>query len=315
MNAEADSLRRLATLLQRDNHAFKEATVEVMLQGFNSPLAGLIANSEDDLVQMFASASSANQSRSQIVQSIREKADVRSFIATVGMTKDYSNGGYSSQSSIEYFCTLDPAKMTSDSWEGLWRAGYIDYELYSSTLRTMWLYDASQAIAVVSSLYLPELWAVRGALPRIGQLLLRSTQVGAAKSLAKGVAPAVIGPASYLKFGPYDLVYGPKALGALRAFQAERGGLLIEDVVSRNIYDGVGIRELTLIILKQAAKSRQQVHWDLTHMDDIANLLARKGKYADAITSLELRFIRDNWDEFLVKPKFYRNGIEVGRPW
>jgi hypothetical protein len=99
----------------------------------------------------------------------------------------------------------------------------------------------------------------------------------------------------------------------LRAFQKERGGLLFQDVVKEHL--GETVTQASVRLLQSAARSKRQVHWDLTNMDDIANVLARKGPMAEKITSHEFRFIRENWDEFLVKPKFYRNGIEVGRPW
>jgi hypothetical protein len=132
--------------------------------------------------------------------------------------------------------------------------------------------------------------------------------------MARGAAPAIAERATYLaRFGADDLVYGPGANGALRAFQKERGGLLFQDVVKEHL--GETVTQASVRLLQSAARSKRQVHWDLTNMDDIANVLARKGPMAEKITSHEFRFIRENWDEFLVKPKFYRNGIEVGRPW
>jgi hypothetical protein len=66
--------------------------------------------------------------------------------------------------------------------------------------------------------------------------------------------------------------------------------------------------------LADAASSGRQVHFDLTNMKDLDDVLANQGKYADATTSVELRYIRDKWDTFETKPKFYRDGAEVPAP-
>jgi hypothetical protein len=314
MKREANTLNQLADTLARNNQAYRETGVELILQGFNSPLAALILDSEDDIANMFSDAAAARRSRNAVVQAIRDKAAIRSLIATVGSTRDYSNSGITSESSIEYFCTLNPEKMSYESWEGLRRAGYIDQELYQSTLRTMWLRDAAEFVSYASGLINPGLWAAKSTLPKLGAVALRGTQVGAVKTMARGAAPAIAERATYLaRFGADDLVYGPGANGALRAFQKERGGLLFQDVVKEHL--GETVTQASVRLLQSAARSKRQVHWDLTNMDDIANVLARKGPMAEKITSHEFRFIRENWDEFLVKPKFYRNGIEVGRPW
>jgi hypothetical protein len=118
-------------------------------------------------------------------------------------------------------------------------------------------------------------------------------------------------PPAPLHFGPNDLVYGPSARGALRRLQQEAGGQLLTDLPKP---DGTSWKKFTTDTLADAASSGRQVHFDLTNMKDLDDVLANQGKYADATTSVELRYIRDKWDTFETKPKFYRDGAEVPAP-
>lgn len=125
-------------------------------------------------------------------------------------------------------------------------------------------------------------------------------------------APAAEAESAALKFGENDLVYGPSAGGKLRALQQEAGGKLLTDLEKPY---GVDWPEFTQQTLQDAANTGRQVRFDLTNMDDIPGALAGEGPQAGKVTSQELRFIRDNWDSFSVKPKFYSNGSEVPAPW
>jgi hypothetical protein len=128
-----------------------------------------------------------------------------------------------------------------------------------------------------------------------------------------------------LKFGEDDLVYGPSAGGKLNALKKDAGGGKLLDEAYGNPYDNKFGKsfsnsddpwaELSKHALDDAASKGKQVHFDLSHMDDLDNVLAGKGPHADRVTSKEIRHIRDNWDNFQVKPKFYKNGVEVPPPW
>jgi RHS repeat-associated protein len=115
-----------------------------------------------------------------------------------------------------------------------------------------------------------------------------------------------------LKFGENDLVYGPSARGALRRLQEGAGGKLLTDLGEPG---SQGWTKFSLGMLDDAAQSGRPVHFDLTHMQDMDGVLAGTGKQADRVTSQEIRHIRDNWDSFKEKPKFYRDGEEVPPPW
>jgi hypothetical protein len=119
----------------------------------------------------------------------------------------------------------------------------------------------------------------------------------------------VLGPMG--RFGANDLVYGPSAQGALEKLAADNGGRILTSIPNTEVKT---IRQLSLDTLADAASSGQQVHFDLTNMQDIPGVLAGTA-YTKEVTSAELRYIRDNWSSFTVKPKFYRNGYEVAPPW
>lgn len=44
-------------------------------------------------------------------------------------------------------------------------------------------------------------------------------------------------------------------------------------------------------------------------------MLQGRGAYGLTITAIELRFIQRHYHNFVVKPKFYRNDVEVDPPW
>jgi hypothetical protein len=115
-----------------------------------------------------------------------------------------------------------------------------------------------------------------------------------------------------LRFGSDDLVYGPSAGGKLRRLQQEAGGKLLTDL-EKPFDKSWG--QFTRDTLENAAASERQVHFDLSHMKDMDNVLAGEGKFGESVTAEELRHIRDNWDKFKVKPKFYMDGREVPPPW
>lgn len=117
-----------------------------------------------------------------------------------------------------------------------------------------------------------------------------------------------------LKFGKNDLVYGPAANGALARLAKSAGGRTLNDeMVGRKSTTPVGI--FSKQKLAEAANIGRQVHFDLTHIKNLKGVLNNQGEYAKTYTSQELRYIRDNWRHFKVKPKFYKGGIEIPPPW
>lgn len=122
-----------------------------------------------------------------------------------------------------------------------------------------------------------------------------------------------------LRFGVNDLVYGPSAGGALRKLQSAAGGKLLNDI------DGSGllpskrpdqtVEDFSVQTLDKQVLNNNKIHFDLTHVEDINNVLNGTGEHADKITGVELRHIKSNWNRFKGNVKFYRNGEEVSAPW
>lgn len=131
------------------------------------------------------------------------------------------------------------------------------------------------------------------------------------EEISISVRPPAAAPAG-LQFGPDDLVFGPSAQGKLRELQQAAGGNLLEDLEKPPAKTW---NEFILDTFDQAAASRRQVHFDRTYIEDIEGVLAGIGAHADKITSQVLRRMRDQWNSFTLKPKFYQDGKEVAPPW
>ena len=117
-----------------------------------------------------------------------------------------------------------------------------------------------------------------------------------------------------LKFDTNDLVYGPSALGKLRKLQQQFGGKTLTDILTA----GPGGRswiEASIDVMENAISNGNKIHFDLTHMSQINDILNNSGQYGNTITAQELRYIRDNWDRFKDFVKFYQEGTEVEAPW
>ena len=117
------------------------------------------------------------------------------------------------------------------------------------------------------------------------------------------------------RFADNDLVYGPSANGKLRLWCKDNGGKLLSDLEylhDDSIKDWVSY---SLKVLDNTLNSGSIVHFDLTHMENILEVLNNKGKYAKAVTSVELRYICMKWNKFKNSVIFYKNDLEVDKPW
>ena len=77
-----------------------------------------------------------------------------------------------------------------------------------------------------------------------------------------------------------------------------------EDWLSRSIH-----------VLERHVGRGNLVHFDLTNMRDMENVLKGEGQYAGAVTTGELLYIRKHWGRLAKSVKFYRNDAEVDAPW
>lgn len=118
--------------------------------------------------------------------------------------------------------------------------------------------------------------------------------------------------AKQLQFEPNDLVYGPSAMGELRKLQQQAGGKLLNDIPKPMNKTFI---EHSVNTMERVLSKGNNIHFDLTNMNDIENILNNRGDFADTITSQEIRYLRNNWNRFQGNVKFYRNGEGVNAPW
>ena len=122
-------------------------------------------------------------------------------------------------------------------------------------------------------------------------------------------------PKEILKFGPNDLVYGPTAGRKLQEFQARNGGgKTLNDLTPH----GPGTKDWivrSIMFMEKALENNNKIHFDLTNIEDMDNVLNGKGKYGNSITAQELRFLRSNWSRYRNNVYFYINDEIVTPPW
>ncbi|WP_182377958.1 hypothetical protein [Nocardioides sp. WS12] len=118
-----------------------------------------------------------------------------------------------------------------------------------------------------------------------------------------------------LVFGLLDLVYGPSAGGKLRELSNQAGGRLLNDVAESTVFPNFMAKSKAA--LDWARNSGGIVHFDLSHIPDVAGALAGTGPKADSVTSFELRYVRDHWagdPGFRGRVHFYLHGKRLDRP-
>ena len=119
-----------------------------------------------------------------------------------------------------------------------------------------------------------------------------------------------------LKFASDDLVYGPSAGKNLRNLQEAAGGKTLTDIGSPFDFGlGQDWPEFSKQQMDAAVASGNKIHFDLTEVKNLDGVLQNSGQYADSVTAVELRYIRDNWPRFKDSVKFYIHGQEVKAPW
>ncbi len=130
-------LHEVARLVATDSQYFANAVLEVASLGRRSPFANLAVDilEEDFTNSLTGEPPKLEVFRKQVVDAIRSKADFRESLGYTG--KFWEPGRVPTTPGItaeviRYFCTLDPEAMTPESWTALWRAGYVDFDLYKT---------------------------------------------------------------------------------------------------------------------------------------------------------------------------------------
>lgn len=137
---------------------------------------------------------------------------------------------------------------------------------------------------------------------------------------------------------PPDLVYGlyRKTPVNMTKWANDRGGQVVYDIDEdllrmgrdslgprddalgslndRGVRMLIGSRKNSVAGLLVAIEDHRQVHFDLNGIDGAAAWTLGHRRH-DSVSSIELRYIRANWNKFNPKPKFYADGVEVKPPW
>ena len=67
--------------------------------------------------------------------------------------------------------------------------------------------------------------------------------------------------------------------------------------------------------MDNAVGKGNKIHFDLSNMSNIDDVLKGVGQYANKTTSFELRYLKNNWDYFKDSTIFYNKGKIVQPPW
>lgn len=108
------------------------------------------------------------------------------------------------------------------------------------------------------------------------------------------------------------LVYGPSARGALRRLADQLGAQTLNDFLKPVELTWA---DFSLHTLDMAAASGEAIIFDLTFLEDLSDVLDGTGRFAQAITAIELRYLRRHWSRFEPIVRFYANDQERNPPW
>jgi Domain of unknown function (DUF4150) len=111
--------------------------------------------------------------------------------------------------------------------------------------------------------------------------------------------------------GEKPLVYGPSARGALAARAEEIGGVTLTSIEKPM---ELSWTQFSLQTLDEAAAAGRPIVFDLTHMQNIPGVLDGTA-FPNAVTSKELRHIKENWSGFRDVVHFCKDGKRAERPW
>ena len=118
----------------------------------------------------------------------------------------------------------------------------------------------------------------------------------------------------------FPLAYGITNRGGLRRFtdlmyemHKHEGIAAVLEIVD-DVNFGLPQEAATVITLHQAARVGRRIFFNLDGIQEVDEILADRGRWRSNITALELRYIRDNWEEFRGNITFWKNDAEVPPP-
>lgn len=136
MAKSTQELRALIDRLTRDDEFYDSVLMDLFLKGYDSDPVLAIDLPEDLLQPVFYDERSLREFRPLYIQRIRQRLDAREAIVAYGAKSSSGTLGDPpfGQDSQDYFCDLDPEKLTSGAWQALFYTGYIDIGTYNEDL-------------------------------------------------------------------------------------------------------------------------------------------------------------------------------------
>jgi hypothetical protein len=177
----------------------------------------------------------------------------------------------------------------------------------------------STALTFVSNYVTPWVQVAETYVRHDGKLTPMDWASAAGSTLSQAVAnnfgaegAAVGTPAGMLLNASLRLVYGPSARGALRELQQQAGGQLLTDLPKPT---GLTVEQFSINTMEAQLAKGGNIHFDLTHVQDMAGTLQGTGRFASTVTGAELRYLQANWSRFQDNVFFYEKGVRTAAPW
>lgn len=303
MLLETAQLQGLADALEKDDRLFANAVIEILLTGNRSPFAGVALDvTEADIPALFADVSGLAQTRAKMIATLRAKARFRESIAATGTLREPGRVPMTpgiTNDVLDYFCSLDSQKMTKDSWTALWKAGYVDYDLYRTVQAEMWLRDAAQLIGEVSGVFsdaamLVEagFWSATKKEISIGaaRLATYAAERGVLKAIGTRALPGALGATTVRA----RIVLGNLGeLGRLGKFRDETGYVGLANKLKAARFDVPEPVWRSWTALQQEAANIRFLDWAMTQRLEI--VLAQRVETIETVTGafrIELEYLR-----------------------
>jgi hypothetical protein len=117
-----------------------------------------------------------------------------------------------------------------------------------------------------------------------------------------------------LKFNANDLVYGLYN-GTTEALQRHAGGRMLKQIIPSNNHGNAWWTKKSIEHMEAAMKTGNKIHFNLTGIESMNEVLMGAGRLGNTITARELGVLWDRWSEFSNTVIFYQYGRVVPPPW